>query len=145
MLFCRCKALIVGGGTGGCSIGAKLSSDYGQNECIILEPADDHYYQPMFTMIGGGMKTLSQSRRSMETVLPKKAKWIKDAAAQFNPNANEVVTKQGHIISYELLIIAVGLQLNYHKVKSFVRKLISCIFRSLVHFHNGYNAHFMYL
>lgn len=133
MLFCRCKALIVGGGTGGCSIGAKLSSDYGQNECIILEPADDHYYQPMYTMIGGGMKTLSQSRRSMETVLPKKAKWIKDAAAQFNPNANEVVTKQGHIISYELLIIAVGLQLNYDKVDILVRKLISQIREFFVH------------
>lgn len=114
--FCRCKTLIVGGGTGGCSIAAKLSSYFGKNECIILEPANEHYYQPMFTMIGGGMKTLSQSRRSMESVLPKKAKWIKDAAAQFNPNANEVVTKQGHIISYEILIIAVGLQLNYNKV-----------------------------
>lgn len=65
------------------------------------------------------MKKLSQSRRSMESVLPKKAKWIRDAAAQFNPNDNEVVTKQGHIISYELLIIAVGLQLNYSQVSNY--------------------------
>lgn len=108
--------MVVGGGTGGCSIAAKLSSDYSENDCIILEPADDHYYQPMFTMIGGGMKKLSQSRRSMSTVLPKKAKWIKDAAAKFNPDANEVITKQGHIISYDFLIIAVGLQLCYGKV-----------------------------
>lgn len=72
----------------------------------------------MFTMIGGGMKTLSQSRRDMASVLPKKAKWIKDAAAKFNPKANEVITKNGHIISYDLLIIAVGLQLNYGKVKT---------------------------
>lgn len=115
--FRSCKVLIVGGGTAGCSIGAKLSADYGQNDCIILEPADDHYYQPMFTMIGGGMKTLSQSRRNMASVLPKKAKWIKDAATIFNPNGNEVITKHGHTISYDLLIIAVGLQLNYGKVK----------------------------
>lgn len=114
--FRRCKTLVVGGGCGGCSIGAKLSSDFGQNECIILEPADDHYYQPMFTMIGGGMKTISQSRRSMASVLPKKVKWIKDAAVKFNPNANEVITKQGHSISYDLLIIAVGLQLCFNKV-----------------------------
>lgn len=64
------------------------------------------------------MKTLSQSRRDMASVLPKKAKWIKDAAAKFNPKANEVITKNGHIISYDLLIIAVGLQLNYGKVKT---------------------------
>lgn len=104
---------------------AKLSAGYGQNECIVLEPADDHYYQPMFTMIGGGMKTLSQSRRSMATVLPKKVKWVKDAAAKFNPHANEVITKQGNIISYDLLIIAVGLQLNYAKVTKFFRYLLN--------------------
>lgn len=73
----------------------------------------------MFTLIGGGMKTLSQSRREMRDVLPKKAKWIKDAAAKFNPHANEVITKQGHTISYDFLVIAVGLQLNYEKVTNF--------------------------
>lgn len=67
------------------------------------------------------MKSLSQSRRSMSTVLPKKAKWIKDAAAKFNPDANEVITKQGHIISYDFLIIAVGLQLCYGKVTQMCR------------------------
>lgn len=71
------------------------------------------------------MKTLSQSRRSMVSVLPRKAKWIKDAAAKFNPNANEVITRQGHIISYDFLIIAIGLQLNYAKVSTIleIRKL----------------------
>lgn len=117
--FCewRCKALIVGGGTGGCAIGAKLSSEFGKNECIILEPATQHYYQPMFTMIGGGIKTLENSRRSMESVLPRKAKWIKDAAAKFSPNSNEVITSGGHTITYDFLVIAIGLQLNYSKVR----------------------------
>lgn len=59
---------------------------------------------------------LSQSRRSMESVLPKKAKWITDSAVQFNPNANEVITKLGHTIKYDIVVIAVGLQLNYDKV-----------------------------
>lgn len=89
-----------------------------------MEPADDHYYQPMFTMIGGGMKTLSQSRRSMSSVLPKKAKWIKDFAAKFTPNANEVITKNGHTISYEILIIAVGLQLCYGKVIKTIKECL---------------------
>lgn len=75
------------------------------------------------------MKTLSQSRRDMASVIPKKAKWIQDAAAKFNPNANEVITKQGHIISYEFLVIAVGLQLNYGKVSEAVDELLAiCTF-----------------
>lgn len=70
----------------------------------------------MFTMIAGGMKSLSQSRRSMESVLPKKVKWIKDSAVQFNAHANEVITKYGRTINYDIVVIAVGLQLNYDKV-----------------------------
>lgn len=108
--------MVIGGGTGGCAIAAKLSSQGSKDRCIVLEPASEHYYQPMFTLIGGGMKELSQSRRSMGSVLPAKAKWIKDSAVQFDPDANEVITKQGHVINYDILVIAVGLQLNYDKV-----------------------------
>lgn len=67
-------------------------------------------------MIAGGMKDLSQSYRSMESVLPKKAKWLKDEAVQFNAKDNQVVTKGGHTITYDILVVAVGLQLNYDKV-----------------------------
>lgn len=70
----------------------------------------------MFTMIGGGMKKLSESWRQMKDVLPVNAKWIKDSVAAFNPSANFVTTKSGHSIEYDILIVAVGLQLNYDKV-----------------------------
>lgn len=123
MILCfSCKLLVVGGGTGGCAIAAKLSSDLGKDKCIILDPAERHYYQPMFTMIGGGMKHLPESYRAMKSVLPKKAKWIRDAAVKFLPQENQVITKSGHIITYDLLIVAVGLELNYDKVveKSFL-------------------------
>lgn len=113
-----CKLLVVGGGTGGCAIAAKMAPVVGTDKCIILEPADKHYYQPMFTMIGGGMKRLSQSYRDMKSVLPKSAKWIKDAAVKIDPKNNQVLTKDGHTITYDLLIVAVGLQLNYDKVRT---------------------------
>lgn len=114
--FHRCETLVIGGGTGGCAIAAKLSSRWSKDRCIVLEPESEHYYQPMLTMIGGGMKSLSESRRYMQLVLPKSAKWIKDSAVQFNPDANEVITKLGHTINYDIVVIAVGLQLNYDKV-----------------------------
>lgn len=108
--------MIIGGGTGGCSIAAKLSRQFDKNDCIVLEPSDEHYYQPMFTMIGGGMKTLADSVRSMKSVLPKNVKWMQDEAVNIQPKSNEVFTKLGHKIKYELLIISVGLQLHYNKV-----------------------------
>ena len=41
--FYRCKVLIVGGGSGGCAMAAKLSSKLGKNKVIVLDPADVSY------------------------------------------------------------------------------------------------------
>lgn len=75
-----------------------------------------HYYQPMFTMIGGGMKTLKQSNYAMESVLPKGATWLKDRARSFDPIAGSVHTMNGSQINYDVLVLALGLELRYDKV-----------------------------
>lgn len=108
--------LVVGGGTGGCTIAAKFAPSMGKHQCIVLEPAERHYYQPMFTMIGGGMKDFPESYRAMKSVLPSKAKWMRDTAVSFEPKESRVHTKHGHTITYDLLVVATGLQLNYDKV-----------------------------
>ncbi|EDW79189.1 uncharacterized protein Dwil_GK10182 [Drosophila willistoni] len=111
-----CKVLVVGGGSGGCAMAAKLTKRLGKNNVIILEPAEKHYYQPMFTLIGGGMKRLEQSYKPMADVLPKKAKWLKEKAVEFDPDRNEVQTSCGNTIKYDLLLIATGLQLKYNAI-----------------------------
>ncbi|XP_058451386.1 sulfide:quinone oxidoreductase, mitochondrial isoform X2 [Malaya genurostris] len=76
----------------------------------------NHYYQPMFTLIGGGIKTLTDSFRPMGKVLPTLAKWLQDSATKFEPENNTVFTSKGDKIEYELLLVAVGVQLNYDKI-----------------------------
>lgn len=109
--------MIIGGGSGGCTLGAKFSKVLKNDELIVVEPSDKHYYQPMFTLIGGGIKQLQDSYKNMEDVLPKKAKWLKNNVMEFNPKSNSVTISNGDVISYDFLVIAVGLQLNYDKVK----------------------------
>lgn len=70
----------------------------------------------MWTMVGGGMKQLKQSGRPMSQVLPSKAHWIKDQATKFYPEENRLVTSLGEEISYEYLVLAMGLQLDYDSV-----------------------------
>ncbi|KAM8710770.1 hypothetical protein ACLKA7_017406 [Drosophila subpalustris] len=111
-----CKVLVVGGGCGGCALAAKLSTRLGKDKVIVLEPEERHYYQPMFTLIGGGMKRLEQSYKQMADVLPKKAKWLKEKAVEFDPDNNTVRTSGGNTVQYDMLLIATGLQLNYNKV-----------------------------
>lgn len=119
----ECNILIVGGGSGGCALAAKLSNKLGKDKVVVLDPAENHYYQPMFTLIGGGMKQFNQSYRAMQSVLPTGAKWIKDKAVAFDLNSNEVSTESGKNISYDMLLVASGLQLNYNKVAGLERAL----------------------
>ena len=74
----------------------------------------------MWTLVGGGQKTLDQSGRPMSEVLPKNADWIKDSVATFDPENNTITTKEGKEIGYEFLVVAMGLQLKYEKVKNMI-------------------------
>ena len=82
-----------------------------------------HYYQPIWTLVGGGLKDQEQSGRPMASVLPKKATWIKDSVATFDPDNNKVTTAGGDEIAYEFLVVAMGLQLRYENVKGLVDAL----------------------
>jgi NADH dehydrogenase FAD-containing subunit len=85
-----------------------------------VNPFQTHYYQPMWTLVGGGQKSLAQSARPMGSVLPKKAEWIKDSVAEFDPDRNVIVTKGGDEIAYEFLVVAIGMQLNYNAVRQWL-------------------------
>lgn len=71
----------------------------------------------MFTLVGGGMKSLANCGRPMSSVLPSDAKWLKDEVAKFDPSSNKVTTKQGHEIEYNYMVMAVGLKLDFNKVR----------------------------
>lgn len=115
----RAKILIIGGGTAGVTIGSKLSRKYKKQELIMMEPSDIHYYQPGFTLIGGGLKTMDDCRRPMKDIIPKGVTWIQDAITHIYPEKNEAKIANGSIIKYQLLIIAVGIVPNYDRVYSF--------------------------
>lgn len=102
---------------------AKFVNHYGKGKVIVLEPSDDHYYQPLFTLVGGGMKKTRDAHRSMKSVLPSSAKWIKDSAVQFDPDNNTVYTDDGDKIEYEILVIGMGLKLNYDQIPGLVEGL----------------------
>lgn len=70
----------------------------------------------MFTMIGGGMKKLSQSNYAMKSVLPSGATWLKDRANHFDPIDGFIQTHNGNKIVYDVLVLALGLELRYEKV-----------------------------
>ena len=106
------KLVIVGGGAGGCGTASKFASKFGQGEVCVIEPRSEHYYQPLWTFVGAGLKPLAQSVRPMRDVLPRKVTWVQDSVQRFDPSDNSLMTQSGDTIKYEWLVMAAGLQLR---------------------------------
>ena len=110
------KFLIVGGGTAGITVAAQLKREIKRTDIAIIEPADVHYYQPMWTFNGAGVLNKERSKKLMKDVIPKGVSWIQDRVEIFEPEKNLVKTKTGEYYSYEYLIVAPGIQLDWDVV-----------------------------
>ncbi|MFM1812126.1 MAG: hypothetical protein RLZZ336_1064 [Cyanobacteriota bacterium] len=105
--------LIVGGGAAGITAANLLRRQRPGLDVAILEPSCEHYYQPGWTLVGGGVMTVDQTRRSEAALIPKGVRWIQSAAASFEPARNQLVTSDGDTIGYNVLIMATGLQCRW--------------------------------
>ena len=110
------QVLIVGGGTGGLTVASQLLEREDAPEVAVIEPSDTHYYQPLWTLVGGGVFPKEESARPMAEVMPKGATWIQDAAASFDPENNTVTTEGGDTYEYDVLVVAPGLQINWDAI-----------------------------
>ncbi len=109
------KIVIVGGGTAGISVAARLCKN--NSDVAIIEPSEKHYYQPLWTLVGGGIVPKETTERNEKDYIPAGAVWIKDRVAEFLPDENALVTESGKKIEYEYLVVAAGIQLDWAKVK----------------------------
>lgn len=105
--------VIVGGGTAGITVAARLKKKDRNLDVAIAEPSEDHFYQPLWTMVGGGVFKKEVTRRDMADYIPKGVVWIKDYVSSFSPDSNHIVMASGREIGYEYLIVAPGIQLNW--------------------------------
>jgi sulfide:quinone oxidoreductase len=117
------QILIVGGGNAGISVAAQLLRNNVDLEIGIIEPSDIHYYQPAWTLVGGGAFDIQKTARKEKDVIPEKAMWIKDAVEEFQPEENTLTCSSGKKLSYDYLVVAPGIQLDWHKVKGLKENL----------------------
>lgn len=113
----RYPILIVGGGTAGITVAARLRKALPKEEIAVLEPSEKHYYQPLWTLVGAGVVDRRVSVRAEKDVIPRGVVWIRDAVVAFDPENNLVRTAGGEAIGYDYLVVCPGLQLNWGKVE----------------------------
>lgn len=110
------NVVIVGGGSAGISVAASLLKRDRTLRIGIIEPSDKHYYQPAWTLVGGGAYDVSKTVRPTRSVIPTGAHWIQAAATQLDPQNDRVVLTDGSVVRYEQLIVCPGLRLAWEKI-----------------------------
>jgi len=113
------KIVIVGGGTGGITVAAQLLRKMPtlRDQIAIIDPSGKHYYQPLWTLVGGGVYKKEKSVRDMKTVIPEGATWIQQAVKKFYPKDNKVQLENNDFVHYEFLVVAAGLEIHWDKIK----------------------------
>jgi sulfide:quinone oxidoreductase len=111
------QVVIVGGGTAGLTVAARLRNRDNPPEVALIEPSDKHYYQPLWTLVGAGEFPREESQRDEADYIPAGVTWLRDAVASFAPEANRVTLRGGKEVSYDYLVVAAGIQINWDKVK----------------------------
>jgi len=111
------QIVIVGGGAAGISTAASLLKRRKSLDIAIVEPCGEHYYQPGWTMVGGGVFTPKQTVRPMAGLMPKGVKWIQAAAAGFDPENNAIILEDGSRLEYDMLVAVPGLKLNWNGIE----------------------------
>lgn len=111
--------VIVGAGSAGISVAARLVRAFKRliGQVAIIDPASQHYYQPLWTLVGGGAAKKEESERDLSSLIPTGVDWICDAVTMFQPEQHTLSTKQGAVFSYDYLVVAAGLQLDWEGVK----------------------------
>jgi len=111
--------VIVGGGNAGISVASQLlrKDKSLKSKIVIIDPAEKHYYQPAWTLVGSGVFNIDETERNQADVMPKGVDWIQQKVTTFQPQENRITLENGENVEYQVLIVAAGIQLNWDEVK----------------------------
>ncbi|MFC4292092.1 TIGR01244 family sulfur transferase [Sphingorhabdus arenilitoris] len=109
--------VIVGGGSAGIAAAASILKRNRKVSLAIIEPSSDHYYQPGWTMVGGGVFSKEFTRRDESRLIPNGADWIQSSVATFEPEENKLTLSDGARIGYDMLIVCPGIKLDWEAIK----------------------------
>jgi sulfide:quinone oxidoreductase len=109
------RVVVIGGGNAGLSVAGRLHR-HGVDDIVVIEPREQHLFQPLFSHAAGGRARASKTVRPQADVMPKGVGWIRDAVADVEPEADTVVLASGSRVGYDHLIVCPGIQLDWDRI-----------------------------
>lgn len=108
--------VIVGGGAGGLSLlnnwkkhktaGVRYE-DNREFTFALVEPSEDHYYQPGWTLVGGGKLAAKESKKQTKNFIPNGATWYKEEATSIDANNSKVKLSSGNTVSIKTSVFII--------------------------------------
>jgi sulfide:quinone oxidoreductase len=126
--------VIIGAGAAGIAVASSLLARASNLSIGIIDPAEVHYYQPGWTLVGAGIFRQRDTVKTMASLIPDGVEWLKAAVGSFEPEHNLVRLEDSRPVYYDRLIVAPGIKLNWHGVEGLVETLG----------HNGVTSNYRY-
>lgn len=111
------EVVIVGAGSAGIAVASSLLKRKPELSIAIIDPSEDHYYQPGWTMVGAGIFSAESTHRKTVDLIPSGVTWIKLSVTEFAPRENSVVLNNASLIHYSQLVVAPGLELHWSGIE----------------------------
>ena len=110
------QIVVVGAGSAGLAVAAQLLNHDESLDICIIDKAEKHYYQPLWTLVGAGVFPKEETERDQADYIPDGATWVKDYVESFDPENNKLTTQGGENIEYDYLVVTAGIQINWSAV-----------------------------
>jgi sulfide:quinone oxidoreductase len=111
------KIVIVGAGSAGITVAARLSNALSNADITLIAPNDIHLYQPGQTLVAGKVWTVDQLGEKTKDYIPSGVEWMKDKVTSYDPDNNTVTTKSGKTVKYDYLVMSTGIEYNYEAIE----------------------------
>lgn len=117
-LSTNAKILIVGGGSAGIDMAARLNRALDGASITVVDPNDLHVYQPGQTLVGCGVYSYEHiTWAKQKDYIPNGVKWIKDIVVELDPDNNQATIADGQVVTYDYLILTPGMKYDWDKIE----------------------------
>ncbi|MGM0823366.1 MAG: NAD(P)/FAD-dependent oxidoreductase [Pseudomonadota bacterium] len=124
VLNTQANIVILGGGAAGMAMANRLTKRLQGGTITLVEPRETHHYQPGWTMVASGVWSADKTMRPNAQFLPRGVNWIRDHASNIDADNKRITLVGGETLEYDFLIVATGIQLNYHLIEGMTPDVI---------------------